>query len=77
LEVEIRKALEADSDTLIADLHIWQVAMDKFAAIISVVAHEPKSPKAYKDLLRAHEELVHVTVEVNTCDEQGVELPGC
>ncbi len=28
---------------LIADLHIWQVAVNKFAAIISIVAHEPKS----------------------------------
>jgi cation diffusion facilitator family transporter len=77
LNIEIRKALEADSDTIIADLHIWQVAMDKFAAIISVVAHEPKSPKAYKDLLREHEELVHVTIEVNSCDEHEVELTRC
>lgn len=77
LNVEIRKALEADADTVIADLHIWQVAMNKFAAIISVVAHEPKSPDAYKNLLREHEELVHVTVEVNTCDSHEVELQRC
>ena len=51
--------------------------MDKFAAIISFVAHKPKSPTAYKDLLRALEELVHVTAEVNTCDKQEVELPRC
>lgn len=67
LNVEIRKALEADADTLITDLHIWQLAVNKFAAIVSVVAHEPKAPAAYKDLLREHEELVHVTVEVNRC----------
>lgn len=67
LNGEIHKALEADADTRIADLHIWQVAVNKFAAIISVVAHEPKAPQAYKDLLKEHEELVHVTVEVNLC----------
>jgi cation diffusion facilitator family transporter len=67
LNAEIHKALEGDSDTRIADLHIWQVAANKFAAIISVVTHEPKSPQAYKELLREHEELVHVTVEVNLC----------
>jgi len=67
LNVEIRKAFEADSDTRIADRHIWQVAVNKFAAVISVVAHQPKAPQAYKELLREHEELVHVTVEVNLC----------
>ena len=67
LNVEIRKALQADSDTVIADLHIWQLAVNKFAAVISVVAREPKTPAAYKRLLREHEELVHVTIEVNLC----------
>lgn len=67
LEFEIRNAFEADADTVIADLHLWQVAINKFAAIISVVAHEPKSPQSYKELLRKHEELVHITVEVNVC----------
>jgi cation diffusion facilitator family transporter len=67
LDAEIRKALQADSDTVIADLHIWQLAVNKFAAVISVVAHEPKTPAAYKELLREHEELVHVTIEVNRC----------
>lgn len=77
LNVVIRKALEADADTVIADLHIWQVATHQFAAIISVVAHEPKSPDAYKSLLREHEELVHVTVEVNRCEGHEVELTRC
>lgn len=67
LNAEIRKALQADSDTVITDLHIWQVAVNKFAAVISLVAHEPKTPAAYKLLLHQHEELVHVTIEVNLC----------
>jgi cation diffusion facilitator family transporter len=69
LNVEIRKALEADGDTIIADLHIWQVAINKFAAIVSVIAHEPKTPAQYKEFLREHEELVHVTIEVNPCPD--------
>jgi cation diffusion facilitator family transporter len=76
LNVEIRKALQADSDTVIADLHIWQLAVNKFAAVISVVAHDPKTPAAYKALLREHEELVHVTVEVNHCPGDGQLAPG-
>jgi cation diffusion facilitator family transporter len=68
LNDEIRKAIQADGDSVITDLHIWQVGVRKFAAIISVVAHEPKSPAAYKVPLKEHEELVHVTVEVQKCN---------
>ena len=65
LNLEIRKAIERDGDALITDLHIWQVGMRKFAAIISVAAREPKSPADYKRPLLEHTELVHVTVEVH------------
>ena len=44
LNVEIRKTLESDGDTVITDLHIWQIGVNKFAAIIALVAHDPKSP---------------------------------
>lgn len=67
LNVEIHKAIESDGNTVITDLHIWQLGVNKFAAIISVFAHEPKSPGAYKESLKEHEELVHVTVEVERC----------
>ena len=70
LNDEIRKAIESDSDSTITDLHIWQLGVNKFAAIISVVAHQPKSPETYKELLKEHEELVHVTVEVHQCVEE-------
>ena len=68
LNLEIRNAIEADGHTQITDLHIWQVGVNKFAAIISVVGHAPKSPAAYKEPLAGHEELVHLTVEVQTCE---------
>jgi cation diffusion facilitator family transporter len=68
LNGEIHQAIESDGDTVITDLHIWQVGAGTFAAIIAVVAHQPKSPEEYKSLLREHEELIHVTVEVHTCD---------
>ena len=67
LNEEIRKAIKSDRDALITDLHIWQVGVGKFAAIISVVAHEPRTPSFYKEGLKQHEELVHVTVEVERC----------
>jgi len=69
LPEEIRRAVESDGDSLVSDLHVWQVGIGKFAAMISVVAHEPKSCDAYRALLRAHDELVHVTIETHLCRE--------
>ncbi len=67
LSVVIREGIETDGDSVITDLHIWQVGVNKFAAIISVVAHHPKTPGEYRRALKIHEELIHVTVEVQSC----------
>jgi cation diffusion facilitator family transporter len=68
---EIRRAIESDGDSLITDLHVWQVGAGVFAAIVSNVAHQPRSADAYRQLLKEHEELVHVTIEVRLCPDQG------
>ncbi len=67
---EIRRAVESDGDSLVTDLHVWQVGIGKFAAMISVVAHQPKSSDSYRELLREHDELVHVTIETQHCREE-------
>jgi cation diffusion facilitator family transporter len=64
---EIRDALECDEDTRIVDLHVWRVGRAQFACLVSIVAGNPKTPDEYKALLRVHEEIVHVTVEVLHC----------
>src|SRR6266850_1572338 len=64
---EIRRAVESDGDSLITDLHVWQVGIGKFAAMVSIVAHEPKTADDYRDLLRDRAELVHVTIETQHC----------
>ena len=69
LPEEIRRTVESDGDSLVTDLHVWQVGIGKFAAIVSVVAHEPKNSDHYRGLLREHEELVHVTIETQHCRE--------
>ena len=63
----IREGIEEDGDSKITDLHIWQVGVNQFAAVISVVAHNPKTPAEYRQALKIHEELVHVNVEVQRC----------
>jgi cation diffusion facilitator family transporter len=72
LPEEIRRAVESDGDSLVTDLHVWQVGIGKFAAIVSIVAHEPKSSEGYRKLLREHEELVHLTIETQHCREHEV-----
>src|SRR6266704_893327 len=66
---QIRRAVESDGDSLVTDLHVWQVGIGKFAAMISIVAHQPKSSDSYRELLREHNELVHVTIETQHCRE--------
>jgi cation diffusion facilitator family transporter len=63
----IRGALEANSSSRVADLHVWRVGPRHLAAIISVVTAEPREARHYKDLLGAFPDLVHVTVEVHAC----------
>jgi Co/Zn/Cd efflux system component len=64
---EIREVLEADDETRISDLHVWRVGRSQFACAASIVTHEPKEPAFYKSLLSVHEEIAHVTLEVNRC----------
>ena len=66
---EIRRAVENDGDSMVTDLHVWQVGAGKFAAIVSIVAHEPRPLDYYRALLREHDELVHVTIETQHCRE--------
>ena len=74
----IKDIIESDADNRIADLHIWRVGPDHFAAIISVVSHHPKAPDYYKALLRqshsfkqrgSNLKLAHITVEVHKCED--------
>jgi cation diffusion facilitator family transporter len=66
---EIRRAIESDGDSMVTDLHVWQVGVGKFAAIVSIVAHEPRPSDYYRALFREHDELVHVTIETQHCRE--------
>jgi cation diffusion facilitator family transporter len=73
LPEEIRRAVESDGDSLVTDLHVWQVGTGKFAAIVSVVAHQPKSSDEYREVLRGHSELAHLTIETQHCREHEID----
>lgn len=66
-ETAIRQALERHDGDRVADLHVWSVGPNIYAAIVAVVAHEPKPPEHYKGLIPTDLGIVHVTVEVHRC----------
>jgi cation diffusion facilitator family transporter len=64
---KIKKLIEEDGDSKVADLHFWDIAPGRAAAIVSVVTHDALSVDTYKARLQKLY-LAHVTVEVNQCE---------
>ena len=48
----------------IADLHVWRVGKHKYACILSLDTPHDLRPETVRRALAVHEELVHVTVEI-------------
>ena len=67
MAAEIQSALEADSDNLVADLHVWLVSPFHHSVILTVATHFPKPPDHYKLFLRGIPGLDHFSVEVQKC----------
>jgi cation diffusion facilitator family transporter len=63
----IAQCIEADRDNRIADLHLWRLGAEDYAAIISLVTHEPQPIEHYRALLRPFPQLKHVSIEVHGC----------
>lgn len=63
---EIYDVIEASPiKATITDLHVWRVGKGKYSCILSLHTTEEVSPDYFKKQLSIHEELVHITVEVN------------
>lgn len=63
---EIREVVAAcPFKATITDLHVWRVGKGKYACILGIVTDTPATPSYFREALAIHEELVHVTVEVN------------
>lgn len=65
---EIRDAIQ-DDDARVSDMHVWRVAENKFAAVVTLVAAVPRDVAEYRRRLEGIHELAHVTVEVARCDD--------
>ncbi|RZT38663.1 CDF family Co(II)/Ni(II) efflux transporter DmeF [Cupriavidus agavae] len=72
---EVREVLARFADaghgeegTRVADLHVWRVGREQFACIASLVTHDTDlTPQRVRQALSIHQELVHVSVEINLC----------
>ncbi len=64
---EIREVIAASPVSAeICDLHVWRVGKGKYACILSLVTSGSIGADYFKQQLRIHEELVHISVELNT-----------
>ena len=61
----IRQILESDGD-LITDLHLWQVGIGHYSAIISLISDNPQAPDSYKNRLSSFDMLSHITIEIQS-----------
>lgn len=68
---EIREVIGkrgADSETLIADLHVWRVGKSSYACALGLITHdEPLTPRQVREWLSIHAEIVHSTIEIQQC----------
>jgi cation diffusion facilitator family transporter len=63
---EIRQTLrDSPLHAELDDLHVWRVGKGRYACLLSVTAAAPATPEYFRSLLKVHDEIVHVTVEVN------------
>lgn len=63
---EIKDVIEHSAvQATLSDLHVWQVGQGKYACIIVLDSNDNVSADYIRQLLAIHEELVHITVEIN------------
>jgi cation diffusion facilitator family transporter len=68
---EIREVISergADSETVIADLHVWRVGKATYSCALSLVTHDDRlTPRHVRHWLSIHDEIVHSTIEIHRC----------
>lgn len=63
---EIREVIAASPiKAQLCDLHVWRVGKGKYACILSLAVVGEVSPDYFKKQVSIHEELVHITIEIN------------
>lgn len=79
LDVEMNPSLVAEVKNLIKsnfvqvfirDIHVWRVGKGKYACILSLKTETNVDPMHIRRLLSVHEELAHITIEVNKYEDK-------
>ncbi len=64
---EIREVIDTSPvKASISDLHVWRIAKGKYACVVGLVSDAAEAtPDYFRRAIGIHEELVHITVEIN------------
>jgi cation diffusion facilitator family transporter len=63
---EVVAAASASPATSLVDLHVWRVGQQSYACALTILTDDPQLTADHvREQLAIHEEIVHVTVEVN------------
>ena len=63
---EIREVVAELAHMTLTDLHVWKVGKGKFSCILALETTVDLSADHVREMLLIHEEIVHVSVEINT-----------
>lgn len=68
---EIREVIAASPvPARILDLHVWRIGKGEYACMLTLETSGTSNPEVFREQLRIHEELVHVTVELHSRHER-------
>lgn len=63
---EIKDVVEADTQSQVADLHVWRVGKKVYACALTVVTRDRAlTPAVVRERLSVHEEIIHSTIEIH------------
>ena len=66
LTARIRQSIESGStNAVITDLHLWRIGKSKYSCIIALATPDNLTVEKVRALLSRHEEVAHITIEVN------------
>lgn len=66
----IRKSVEANRDSRVADLHLWSIGPNIYSTIISIVTSSTKGVDDFKTQLPQDIGLKHITIEIHRHSNQ-------
>ena len=70
----ISESIEGDDNSRVADLHLWSIGPNIYAAVVTVVAHDPATPDEYKARIPKNLGLAHISIEIHQGGTPGTSL---